>query len=79
MLEGTRVPSAIFLRLGDNGALGADDQQWILYVPRREEPPNLLGIQGMAAGLFRPVIEGSPDAVHAREGHQSHGYRPIGA
>ena len=29
----------IFLRLGSNGALGADDLQWILYVPRRKEAP----------------------------------------
>jgi hypothetical protein len=35
----TRVQPTIFLRLGGNGALGADDLQWILYVPRREEPP----------------------------------------
>jgi hypothetical protein len=29
----------LFLRLGPNGALGADDLQWILYVPRRKAVP----------------------------------------
>jgi hypothetical protein len=28
----------IFLRLGPNGALGADALQWNVYVPRRDEP-----------------------------------------
>ena len=31
----------IFLRLGVNGALGADELQWILYRTRLKEPPPL--------------------------------------
>jgi hypothetical protein len=31
----------IFLRLGENGALGADDLQWILYRSRRTMPPGM--------------------------------------
>jgi hypothetical protein len=32
----------IFLRLSERWALGADDLQWILYKPRREETPSEL-------------------------------------
>jgi hypothetical protein len=35
------VSDRIFLRLGVNGALGADEPQWILYRTRLKEPPPL--------------------------------------
>ncbi|MGC1864396.1 MAG: hypothetical protein WA733_25570 [Methylocystis sp.] len=43
----------IFLRLGPNGALGADALQWIVYVPRRDEPiPSGAALDGRD---WRPV------------------------
>jgi hypothetical protein len=33
------MSDAIFLRLGDNGALGTDGLQWVLHKPVRRIPP----------------------------------------
>ena len=47
------VRERIFLRLGENGALGADDHQWILY--RRESPVSF--VRSSKAVLVRCIRE----------------------
>jgi len=49
------VTDRIFLRLGPNGALGADELQWILYRARGQVPRAVFPGAGAASGAGMPA------------------------